>query len=174
MKNKNSKFQEGVENDNGFKESFVESPSKVKRLYYIDNLRVFLTVLVVLHHTAITYGATGSWYYFATYYEGLNDSFTSILLTIVAAINASFFMADFFLLSGYFTPSSYDRKGSLKYLKDRFIRLGIPLITHIIIIGPFIAYYMRITLNRKNQETSFLEFYSWVLESGRFFGVGPL
>ncbi|MFX0181996.1 MAG: acyltransferase family protein [Candidatus Hodarchaeota archaeon] len=170
----NSKFKEGVEIDNGSKEAFIGSPSKAKRLHYIDNLRVFLTVLVVLHHTAITYGARGSWYYFATYYEGLNDSFTSILLTIVAAINATFFMAAFFLLSGYFTPSSYDRKGSLKYLKDRFIRLGIPLLIHIIIIGPFIAYYMRITLNRRNQEISILEFYSWVFESGRFFGVGPL
>ena len=141
------------------------------RLYYLDNLRVFLTVLVVLHHTAITYGASGSWYYYATIHEGLNDPLTTALLTIVVALNSSFFLAAFFLLSGYFTPGSYDRKGTLAYLKDRFIRLGIPLIMYIIIIEPFIILYRWVTLN--DVETTLGEFYIWILETGTI-GVGPL
>ncbi|MEO1258629.1 MAG: hypothetical protein AAFZ15_07520 [Bacteroidota bacterium] len=32
-------------------------------IFYIDNLRIFLTALVVLHHLAITYGAPGDWFY---------------------------------------------------------------------------------------------------------------
>ncbi|MFX1548597.1 MAG: hypothetical protein ACFFCU_20485, partial [Promethearchaeota archaeon] len=78
-----------------FKQTFQ---THLTRVHYLDNLKVFLTVLVVLHHTAITYGAYGSWYYYATYLEGSNDPLTSILLTIVTAINSSFFMAAFFLL----------------------------------------------------------------------------
>lgn len=31
-----------------------------KRLYYLDYLRVFLTVFIIAHHTAIAYGAGGS------------------------------------------------------------------------------------------------------------------
>jgi glucan biosynthesis protein C len=142
------------------------------RIPYLDNLRVFLTVLVVLHHTAITYGASGSWYYYATFHEGLKDPLTSILLTIVTAINSSFFMAAFFLLSGYFTPGSYDRKGPLVYLKGQFIRLGIPLVIFVIIIGPFIAYYRSITLF--DAKHSLWEFYTLLLKSGSFLGVGPL
>ncbi|MFX1283392.1 MAG: acyltransferase family protein [Promethearchaeota archaeon] len=149
----------------GFK---TDSP----RIYYLDNLKVFLTILVVLHHTAITYGASGSWNYKASYFEGLYDPLTSILLTIVTAINSSFFMAAFFLLSGYFTPGSYDRKELLLYLKDRFIRLGIPMLCYAFFLVPFLAYYMNVTLF--DAEYSFLEFYSWLLKEGIIIGVGPL
>ena len=37
--------------------------NKSTRLFYIDNLRIFLISLVVFHHFAITYGASGDWYY---------------------------------------------------------------------------------------------------------------
>ena len=33
------------------------------RLHYLDYLRAGVVALVFLHHTAITYGASGSWYY---------------------------------------------------------------------------------------------------------------
>lgn len=33
------------------------------RAYYIDRIRVILTALVIFHHTTITYGAPGGWYY---------------------------------------------------------------------------------------------------------------
>ncbi len=142
------------------------------RVHYLDNLKLLLTVLVVLHHTAITYGASGSWYYIASYLEGVNDPLTSILLTFVTAINATFFMAAFFLVSGYFTPGSYNRKGSMVYLKDRFIRLGIPFLSYITIIGPFIIYYRNVTVF--GAEYSLWEFYTLLLKSGIIINAGPL
>jgi uncharacterized membrane protein YcfT len=33
------------------------------KIVYIDHLKVLCTVLVVLHHAFITYGAPGGWYY---------------------------------------------------------------------------------------------------------------
>lgn len=33
------------------------------RQLHLDRLKVMLTVLVVFHHAAITYGATGDWFY---------------------------------------------------------------------------------------------------------------
>ncbi|KAA0547051.1 acyltransferase [Bacillus sp. BGMRC 2118] len=109
-----------------------------RRLYYLDYLRVALTVLVIIHHTAIAYGAGGSWIY-----EDVDKSeltISMILLTIFTAINQSFFMGFFFFLSGYFTPKSYDRKGSVSFLKDRFVRLGIPLLVYVLLLGPVITY----------------------------------
>ena len=50
----------------------------MKRIYYIDNLRIFLIALVVLHHLAITYGGPGGWYYV----ENESDSISSIPLTM--------------------------------------------------------------------------------------------
>ena len=40
----------------------AEKPAKAK-IAYIDHLKILATVLVVLHHTFITYGAPGGWYF---------------------------------------------------------------------------------------------------------------
>jgi fucose 4-O-acetylase-like acetyltransferase len=45
-------------------------------------------------------------------------------------------MGFFFLISGYFVPRSYDHKGSVSYLKDRLLRLGIPLLVFIFVLNP--------------------------------------
>jgi fucose 4-O-acetylase-like acetyltransferase len=34
-----------------------------QRDFYFDRLRTVLTALVILHHTAITYGASGGWFW---------------------------------------------------------------------------------------------------------------
>lgn len=34
------------------------------RLYFVDNIRTLLVILVLTAHLAIAYGATGGWYYF--------------------------------------------------------------------------------------------------------------
>lgn len=106
------------------------------RVYYLDKLRIFLTILVILHHASIAYGGSGDW----TITEAASDSISPIIFTLFNAINQSFFMSTFFLLAGYFTPRSYEKKGSMKFLKDRLIRLGIPLILYIFIIVPINLY----------------------------------
>jgi surface polysaccharide O-acyltransferase-like enzyme len=49
-------------------------------------------------------------------------------------------MGLFFMIAGYFTPGSYDHKGPRQFLKDRLLRLGIPLLCYDFIIGPLMAY----------------------------------
>ncbi len=51
------------------------SPSKTTRLLFVDNIRVFLTIMVVLFHLMITYAGTGSWYYT----EGRQDFITGAI-----------------------------------------------------------------------------------------------
>ncbi len=103
------------------------------RTFFIDRLRVVLTVLVVLHHTAITYGGSGGWFYREVRDGGTP---TSLLLTVFCAINQSFFMGMFFLLAGYFAPASLARKGVRLFVWDRLVRLGIPLLVFGIVLGP--------------------------------------
>ena len=103
---------------------------------YIDRLRTIMTVFVLLHHTAITYGASGSWFYNELHPSGKSSS---LLLTLFVATNQAYFMGFFFLLAGYFTPASLERKGYGKFLGDRFSRLGLPLLAFIFILGPFTA-----------------------------------
>lgn len=106
------------------------------KVVYIDHLKVILTVLVILHHTFITYGAPGGWYYF----QKTTNEIAKIPMTLFVAVNQSFFMGFFFFLSSYFIRSSYEKKGPAKFLNDRLIRLGIPLIFYSLILGPFMNY----------------------------------
>jgi peptidoglycan/LPS O-acetylase OafA/YrhL len=100
---------------------------------YIDRLRTIMTAFVILHHTAITYGASGSWFYNELHVSG---SLPSIFLTLFVATNQAYFMGFFFLLAGYFTPGSLERKGYGQFIGERFTRLGIPLLAFIFILGP--------------------------------------
>jgi peptidoglycan/LPS O-acetylase OafA/YrhL len=105
------------------------------RLLYVDNLRTLVIIMVILVHLSVTYGGEGSWYY----KEGRADLPTAIVLTIHNAISQSFFMGLLFLLSAYFTAASYDRKGPGPFLRDRFLRLGIPLLVYELLIQPFLV-----------------------------------
>jgi hypothetical protein len=49
-------------------------------------------------------------------------------------------MGFFHMISGNFTPGSYDRKDAGVYLKDLLLRLGILLLIYTLFIDPFIPY----------------------------------
>jgi peptidoglycan/LPS O-acetylase OafA/YrhL len=100
---------------------------------YADRLRVVMTALVIFHHTALTYGAVGSWFYYELH---PSHKLPSLLLTMFCATNQAYFMGLFFLLAGYFTPRSLERKGYARFLGDRFLRLGLPLAAFIVVLGP--------------------------------------
>jgi fucose 4-O-acetylase-like acetyltransferase len=138
-----------------------------KRLYYLDHLRVFLTVLVIAHHTAIAYGAGGSWIFIDADSSELTVS--GILLTMFTAVNQSFFMGLFFFLSGYFTPGAYERKGTHRFLKERFIRLGIPLLFYVFLLGPVVTY-----IAHHRRSSAFTDYYRNEILTFRTIHIGPL
>jgi peptidoglycan/LPS O-acetylase OafA/YrhL len=99
----------------------------------IDAARVIATGLVVLHHTAITYGAIGGWFY----KEVPNDrSLSSLLLVFFCTLNQAWFMGFFFLLAGYFTTPALRARGGPRFLRDRLLRLGLPLLLFGFVLGP--------------------------------------
>ena len=111
-------------------------PKGTSRLLFVDNIRVYLTILVLLHHLMITYAGTGSWYYT----EGRQDFVTKALGAWFCATDQAYFMGLFLLISAYFVPGSYDRKGAGRFLKDRLMRLGIPLAVYSWVINPLFVY----------------------------------
>jgi surface polysaccharide O-acyltransferase-like enzyme len=78
----------------------------------------------------MAYSGTGEW----AVVDPAIDDISPIFLTFFTTINQSYFMSAFFLLAGYFTPHSLDKKGKAYFIKDRLIRLGIPLLLFTIII----------------------------------------
>ncbi len=81
-------------------------------------------------------------------------------------------MGFFFMISGYFTPGSYDRKGAWHFFKDRLLRLGIPLLIYIVFIDPTMGY--AIALSTKRFTGSFLDFLALYLKNYGVLGSGPL
>ncbi len=136
-----------------------------ERTDFIDRLRVLLTVLVILHHTAITYGGSGGWFYREVRDPG---TASSLLLTVFCAVNQSFFMGTFFLLAGCFTPASLARKGVQAFVRDRFLRLGLPLAVFGFVLGPLTVALAGMPAGRGVVDT-------WLamLADGRFV-IGPL
>lgn len=134
-----------------------------ERLLFIDNIRVVLTILVIMHHLADTYGAVGSWYY----QDPAQDLITTIVLTVLTTTNQAFFMGLFFFISAYFTPSSYERKGAGSFLKDKFLRLGIPLAIYELVLDPIIIYIA------KGIQQPFWSFWGNYLLNLRTIGDGP-
>jgi glucan biosynthesis protein C len=120
-------------------------------------------VLVV--HMAITYGSpVGSWYY----QEGLLSMPTGAIYVSFMGLVQAFFMGLLFLFSGYFTPAAYDRKGHSLFLKDRLLRLGVPMVAFLGFVEPAVDYVVALT--NGSFQGSFAAFYGKYL----FFGYGIL
>ena len=110
-------------------------PALPRRLFFMDNLRVFLTVLVVAHHAAQPYGPTGGEW-------PLSNPERAAILGPFFAVNAAFFMGLFFFISGYFLPAMGDRKGTKRLLNDRCRRLGIPTLFFALGVFPPVIYHL--------------------------------
>lgn len=136
----------------------------MKRLRYIDNLRIFLIALVILHHLLITYGGPGGWYYQEVEINGPQILIYGMFL----ATNQSFFMAMFFMISAFFMVPSLNRKGTGMFLKDRLIRLGIPLIVYYFLLHPLTIFIIQKI--RYRYESNFFQF----LWHEQTFGFGPM
>ncbi len=131
----------------------------------IDAARVFTTALVVLHHTSITYGGSGGWFYREVPTSG---AWSSLLLTFFCAVNQAWFMGFFFLLAGYYTTPSLLAKGAWPFLSGRLLRLGLPLLLFGFVLGP-----ATIALARMSQGKPFLETLLALWSRGEF-EKGPM
>jgi peptidoglycan/LPS O-acetylase OafA/YrhL len=136
-----------------------------QREFYIDRLRSVMTVMVILHHTAITYDAPGGWFWTELKPSG---SPTSLLLTLFVSTNQAYFMGFFFLLAGYFTPASLERKGYARFICDRFLRLGLPLLAFGLLLGPLTAAIVNYA-----QGDGFWDVFAWLWRHKQFIN-GPL
>jgi glucan biosynthesis protein C len=144
-------------------------PRAAGRLLFIDNIRVLLTVQVLLFHLMIIYAGVGSWFY----EEGREDFITGALGAWFVTVSQAFFMGLFLLVSAYFVPGAYDRKGPGRFLKDRLVRLGIPLAVYSWLLRPPLVYlYLR---SIQGLRLSWWRYFpSEYFKSNAVLGAGPL
>jgi len=124
-KMENTKVQQYVVKEQAKSAALPREKAKA-RLAYIDIVRLVLTILVIMVHAAVTYGSIGDW----TYEDPVQDEIGAILLSFFVISCQAFFMGLFFFFSGYFTPGSYERKGTMLFWKERILRLALPMVAY--------------------------------------------
>ena len=107
------------------------------RLAYLDNLKILLVIGVIAVHSAITYGVDGSWY--LEDYDSMADVTVGVL-TVFAAVGFFFGLGAFFLIAGRLSGPSLDRKGPAQFVRERLVRLGIPVVFYVLLIAPVMEY----------------------------------
>jgi fucose 4-O-acetylase-like acetyltransferase len=109
------------------------------RLSFIDNIRWSMIILVLSMHACDTYSPFGNWYYVDRQPTGLG---TKLFFAVYQSFLQAFFMAVLFFIAGYFSAAAYDRKGFAPFIRDRFIRLGLPTLLYMFAIGPPTQYFL--------------------------------
>lgn len=125
-------------NGGGMEATTALKMAPASRIYFLDNLKVLLAVLVVLHHAAQPYGPGGGWWIASEPYNIIDY----VVLGIFMGVNASFFMGLFFTVSAYFIPPSLERKGAARFMKDRLVKLGVPILLFMASVFPVMGYLL--------------------------------
>ncbi|MFT3740329.1 MAG: acyltransferase [Breznakibacter sp.] len=137
------------------------------RAYHIDCLRIFLTALVIFHHSAIAFGASGGWYYLSPV---TTSGMSQLLLSAQMAIDQAYFMSLFFFISALLMPASFDRKGFRRFMAGRLVRLGIPLLVYTLLVHPALCFF--IYRHTGHHDVGFGAFWTTIMT--RYANPGPM
>ncbi|MCG8457784.1 MAG: acyltransferase [Holophagales bacterium] len=126
-----------------------------------DYLRSFVIVLVVFHHAALAYTS------FSTFDETryvdstapVVDASRWTFLDPFVTFNDTFFMSLLFLVSGLFTISSLEHKGSKSFFLARLKRLGIPFAVASLSIVPLAYWPSRLLADSGPQTPYWITFF---------------
>ncbi len=142
------------------------------RLAWIDNIRWTMIAMVVLMHACVTYSGQGSWFYVE---RTTQDIASTLVFSIYQTFAQAFFMGLLFFLAGTLVPKAYDRKGFLRFLGDRAVRLGVPSLVFMLILNPLTNVIREIVTGVGFSWTAFLTWYRGFVASGDFLSAsGPL
>ena len=104
------------------------------RLYFLDNLRAFVILLVVVLHGAIAYmDYAPQWWYVVDRQHSL--FFTGLVLLLDVPI-----MMVMFFVAGYFLPASLMKRDQKTFLKSKIIRIAVPWVAGVLLLAPPTVY----------------------------------
>ncbi len=112
-------------------------PGARARLRSADNLKVLLVVGVIVAHATMAW--TGQDQAWVLTEPAVREPLLTLLM-LASLVGVMFAMATFFVLAGGFTPGSLARKGLRRYVGDRTLRLGVPLVLYLLLLAPIVEY----------------------------------
>jgi peptidoglycan/LPS O-acetylase OafA/YrhL len=121
------------------------------RLHYLDNLRAFVIILVIVLHAAITYMADPpSWWY-------VIDKDRSVVFTWLVLLVDVPIMQVLFFVAGYFAVRSLQRRGPQGFIREKVVRLAIPWVLGVIFLAPLETYMNYVS---RGVPTGYLQFWT--------------
>jgi len=112
-----------------------------KRQLYVDNLKIILITVVIAGHAVLGYSEF-DWWSYADVREVTLLPVAAYVLLVVAAPFALLVIPLLFLVAGLLTPSSLDRKGPGRFVRDRLLRLGVPFAVFALLLWPLLEYVL--------------------------------
>ncbi|HXC52506.1 MAG TPA: DUF2147 domain-containing protein [Candidatus Limnocylindrales bacterium] len=110
----------------------MTSPALSDRRPDIDWLRVLATLLVVVFHTAMVFNP-------APFYH-IRNSDLSFLMVVFCGFVSLWHMPLFFVLAGWSLAKAIGARSGFEIFKERCARIGVPLLTGIVLFMPGIKY----------------------------------
>lgn len=125
--------------------------NQFNRITFLDNLRAFIIVLVVVLHGSASYlfYAPSMWY--------VLDIQKSLFFNILALLIDIPIMPVLFFIAGYFAVPSLVNRDFRKFIKAKLIRVGAPWLVGALFLAPPIAYMKYYT---RAVPLSFLQFWA--------------
>ncbi|MCQ2483110.1 MAG: acyltransferase [Clostridia bacterium] len=110
-----------------------------KRLNYIDNMRTLTVSLLIIYHLAMAYNTWGE-----ANYIFFNEN---KILSLIVVLISPWFMPLMFLLAGIGAYYSLKKRSVSVFIKERLVRLGIPLVFGLAVLNPILSYIADVTHN---------------------------
>lgn len=105
--------------------------------HYWDPLRALLMLLGIPYHASLLYSHALPC--------DIKDLETSPVLSALGAALVTFRMPAFFLVAGYFSIMVIGKKGKMRWLRQRFLRLGLPFIVAVLLLGPLQLFMLQLS-----------------------------
>lgn len=113
----------------------VRDELRLGRSAPLDTLRTVLVAWIIGGHALLGYSSVGGWAYDEVSETTLRPT-VELVLAGVLGPTALFLMGTFFLIAGLFTPPSLQRKGAVRFVRERSLRLGLPLLASVLVTWP--------------------------------------
>ena len=107
---------------------------------YLDNLKVALIAAIISFHAVLGYASLLEVWTYTEFREVSLSAATQIVLFLVLSPVGVLLMALLFLVAGLLTPPSHDRKGILRFVVDRTVRLGVPFLAYVLVVQPLVKH----------------------------------
>jgi glucans biosynthesis protein C len=103
----------------------------------IDTLKLLLVVGVIVGHATMAWTDNDEAWVLSE--PPIREPLLSVV-NLMALVGVLFAMSTFFLIAGSFTPRSLERKGLRRFVIDRTLRFGLPLLFYLLFLAPIVEY----------------------------------